>query len=63
MTKDNKISLRNKKSDLRKLVILMNKQNKRFMPPFEPILKTIDLVITPEELDLLLKMGTAIVLI
>ena len=58
MTKNNKISLRNKKGDLRKLVILMNKQNKRFMPPFDPILKTIDLVITPDELDLLLKMGT-----
>jgi Pyruvate/2-oxoacid:ferredoxin oxidoreductase delta subunit len=59
MIKDNKISLRNKKSDLRKLVILMNRQNKRFMPPFEPILQTIDLVIEPEELHLLLKMGTA----
>ena len=58
MTANNKISLRNRKSDLRKLVTLMNKQNKRFMPPFDPILKTIDLVITPEELDLLLKMGT-----
>ena len=59
MTASNKITLRNKKGDLRKLVILMNRQNKRFMPPFEPILQTIDLVITPEELDLLLKMGTA----
>jgi Pyruvate/2-oxoacid:ferredoxin oxidoreductase delta subunit len=58
MKKNNKTTLRNKKSDLRKLVSLMNKQNKRFMPPFEPILKTIDLVIEPEELDLLLKMGT-----
>ena len=58
MTKNNKISLRNRKSDLRKLVTLMNKQNKRFMPPFDPILKTMDLVITPDELDLLLKMGT-----
>jgi Pyruvate/2-oxoacid:ferredoxin oxidoreductase delta subunit len=59
MTSDRKISLRNKKGDLRKLVFLMNRQNKRFMPPFEPILETIDLVITPEELDLLLTMGTA----
>ncbi len=58
MAKDNKIVLRNKKGDLRKLVILMNKQNKRFMPPFEPILQAIDLVTTPEELALLLKMGT-----
>jgi ferredoxin len=59
MTVNNKISLRNRKSDLRKLVLLMNKQNKRFMPPFDPILKIIDLMITPEELDLLLKLGTA----
>lgn len=58
MTQKNKITLRNKKNDLRKLVILMNRQNKRFMPPFDPILQTIDLMITPEELDLLLKMGT-----
>ncbi|MDD5343156.1 MAG: hypothetical protein PHW12_01905, partial [Smithella sp.] len=58
MTKDNKVVLRNKKGDLRKLVILMNKQNKRFIPPFEPILQAIDLVTTPEELALLLKMGT-----
>jgi len=60
MTKDNKVVLRNKKGDLRKLVILMNRQNKRFMPPFEPILQAIDLVTTPEELALLLKMGTAL---
>ena len=58
MAKNNKTSLRNRKGDLRKLVILMNRQNKRFMPPFDPILNTIDLVITPDELDLLLKMGT-----
>lgn len=57
MTK-NKITLKNKKSDLIRLVILMNRQNKRFMPPFEPILETIDLIIEPEELKLLLKMGT-----
>jgi len=42
MTKDNKVVLRNKKGDLRKLVILMNKQNKRFIPPFEPILQAIE---------------------
>jgi len=58
MTKSNKISLRNRKGDLRKLVTLMNRQNKRFMPPLEPILKIIDLCITPEEIGLLLKMGT-----
>jgi ferredoxin len=55
---NNKISLRNKKSDLRKLVTLMNKQNKRYMPPFDPMLEIIDLVITKDELDLLLRMGT-----
>lgn len=60
MTKNNKISLRNRKTDLIRLVILMNRQNRRFIPPFEPILKTIDLMIDPEELDLLLKMGTAV---
>ena len=60
MTKDNKTSLRNRKSDLRKLVLLMNRQNKRFVPPFDPILKTVDLVIEPEELDLLLRMGTGL---
>lgn len=60
MSKNNKSLLRNKKGDLRKLVTLMNKQNKRFMPPFESILKIIDLCITPEELGLLLKMGTGL---
>jgi ferredoxin len=60
MTKNNKISLKNKKRDLVKLVLLMNRQNKRFMPPFDPILQTIDLVIEPEELNLLLKMGTGL---
>ena len=57
MTK-NKISVQKKKDDLKKLVSLMNKQNKRFIPPFDPILKTIDFVITEEELNLLLMMGT-----
>ncbi len=59
MTANNKVSLRNRKNDLRRLVILMNRQNKRFMPPFDPIIRTIDMMIMPEELDLLLKMGTA----
>jgi ferredoxin len=58
--KEKKIRLQNKKSDLRKLVMLMNRQNKRFIPPFEPILESIDLVTTPEELALLLKMGTGL---
>jgi Pyruvate/2-oxoacid:ferredoxin oxidoreductase delta subunit len=56
--KEKKITLQNKKSDLKKLVLLMNKQNKRFFPPFDAILKSIDYVITGEELDLLLRLGT-----
>lgn len=60
MKTDKTISFRNKKSDLCKLVLLMNRQNRRFMPPMEPILRAIDLVITPEELALLLKMGTGL---
>jgi Pyruvate/2-oxoacid:ferredoxin oxidoreductase delta subunit len=60
MTSNSKGSLRNRKNDLRKLVILMNRQNKRFMPPFEPILRIIDMMINPEELGLLLKLGTAV---
>ncbi|KFO66936.1 hypothetical protein ER57_14290 [Smithella sp. SCADC] len=58
MTKDNKVVLRNKKGDLKKLVMLMNKQNKRFWPPFFPLLNMLDLVLTPEELNLLLRMRT-----
>ena len=54
--KDRKIA--HKKSDLRKLVLLMNKQNKRYFPPFYEVLRAIDYVITGEELDLLLRLGT-----
>jgi ferredoxin len=53
-----KTIFRNKKSDLIRLVLLMNRQNRRFMPPMNAILQAIDLVITPEELDYLLKLGT-----
>ena len=60
MDKHDKIFLRNRKSDLRKLVLLMNRQNKRFWPPLDPVLKMLDLVIDPEELNLLLKMGTGL---
>jgi ferredoxin len=56
--KENKIILKNKKSDLRKLVMLMNKQNKKFFPPIEPLLHSIDYVLTGEELGLLLLLGT-----
>lgn len=55
---DSKRVFRNKKSDLRRLVLLMNRQNRRFMPPMEALLYAMDLVICPEELQLLLKMGT-----
>jgi Pyruvate/2-oxoacid:ferredoxin oxidoreductase delta subunit len=36
----------------------MNKQNKRPFPPFNSFLKTIDLVLTEDELDLLLRLRT-----
>ena len=54
-----RVVLQNKKSDLKKLVMLMNSQNKRFMPPFDPILNTLDFVLADGELDLLLRLGTA----
>ena len=60
MVNHDKVSLRNRKSDLRKLVLLMNRQNKRFWPPLDPVLEMLDLVINPEELNLLLKMGTGL---
>ena len=53
-----KTSLQKNKSDLKKLVSLMNKQNKRYFPPFNPLLKTLDFVLSDDELDLLLKMRT-----
>ena len=58
--KKNKITLQNKKSDLRKLVMMMNKQNKKFFPPLDKLLKTIDYVLCEEELGLLLRLGTEI---
>jgi ferredoxin len=58
--KENKIVLQNKKNDLKKLVMLMNKQNKRYFPPFNPILNTLDYVLAEGELDLLLRLGTAV---
>jgi len=50
-------SLQKKKSDLRKLIQMMNRQNKKFFPPIDPLLKTMDYVLSAEELDLLLKLG------
>jgi Dissimilatory sulfite reductase (desulfoviridin), alpha and beta subunits len=55
---EKKIILQNKKSDLKELVSLMNKQNKRPFPTFNSFLNAIDFVLTEDELDLLLKMGT-----
>ncbi len=52
------ISLQKKKRDLRELVLLMNKQNKRPFPPVNSFLKIIDLVLTEDELDLLLHLRT-----
>jgi len=60
MKVNNTVSLRNKKSDLKKLVILMNKQNKRFWPPFFSLLSTLDLILSEDELNFLLKMRTGL---
>jgi ferredoxin len=56
--KEKKLRLRNDKDKLKKLIMLMNKQNKRPFPPIDAMLQTIDYVITGEELDVLLKLGT-----
>ncbi len=60
MLNEKNIPLKNKKSDLRKLVLLMNKQNKRFIPPIDAILKSLDVVLTEEELGLLLILRTGL---
>ncbi len=52
------VPLRNDKTKLRKLVLLMNKQNKRPFPPLAPILRVMDCVLSGDELDLLLQLGT-----
>lgn len=56
--KDKKITLQKKKSDLKKLVLLMNRQNRRYFPPVKAILESIDYLLTDEELQLLLRLGT-----
>ena len=58
--KEEKIILQKKRSDLRKLVMLMNKQNNKFFPPIDTLLKTMDYVLTGEELGLLLRLGADI---
>ncbi len=54
------VPFKNKKSDLRKLVFLMNKQNKRFIPPIDAILESLDVVLSEEELGLLLILRTGL---
>jgi len=56
--RENKLHLKNNKAKLRKLIMLMNKQNKRPFPPFDTVLSTIDYVLTEDELDLLLRLST-----
>ncbi len=56
--KSQQITLQNNKSDLKKLVMLMNKQNKRFFPPFKSILNSLDFSLADNELELLLRLGT-----
>jgi len=56
--KENKLHLKNNKGKLKKLVTLMNKQNRRPFPPFDKMLYTLDYVLTESELDILLKLGT-----
>ena len=58
--KEKKVKLQNKKRDLRKLIMLMNKQNNKFFPPIDALLKTMDFVLTREDLSLLLRLGTDI---
>ena len=58
--KATKVTLQNKKRDLRKLIMLMNKQNNKFFPPIDALLKTMDFVLTREDLSLLLRLGTDI---
>ncbi|MFX0198001.1 MAG: 4Fe-4S binding protein [Candidatus Hodarchaeota archaeon] len=57
--KGKKIVLKHKKNDLKKLVMLMNQQNKRDIPPLAPLIHTLDFVLAEGELDLLLRLGTA----
>ena len=53
-----KIELRNDKEDLKKLVRLMNAQNRRHFPPVDSLLGALDVVLDRDELGLLLRLGT-----
>jgi ferredoxin len=54
------MNIKKKKNDLKKLVALMNKQNRRFVPARAPLLDTLDLVLSTEELGLLLTLQTGL---
>ncbi len=56
--KEEKVALQKKKSDLKKLVMLMNRQNRRFFPPVRAMLESIDYMLADDELRLLLRLGT-----
>jgi ferredoxin len=56
--KEKKITLRNKKRDLVKLTMMMNRQNMRFMPPVSALLESLDFLLSGDELKLLLLLGT-----
>jgi Pyruvate/2-oxoacid:ferredoxin oxidoreductase delta subunit len=58
MRKMNRLIFKNSRGGLKKLVKLMNRQNRRFIPPVDALLNAIDLIVTEDELGLLLKMGT-----
>ncbi|NQT23917.1 4Fe-4S binding protein [candidate division KSB1 bacterium] len=47
-----------RKKKLKQLLKLMDKQNERMMPPVKPLIESVDMVITEDELDYLLKVGT-----
>jgi Pyruvate/2-oxoacid:ferredoxin oxidoreductase delta subunit len=48
-----------RKKKIKTLLWMMNKQNQRFIPPARPLVEMMDLVTTDQELEYLLRMGTA----
>ena len=49
-----------RKKKIKKLLSMMNKQNKRFLLIVQPLVEMMDLVVTDVELDYLLKMGAGL---
>ena len=47
-----------RKKKIKTLLSLMNKQNQRFFPIVQPLVEMMDLVITDDEIDYLLQLGT-----